>query len=239
MDIIDYELRLVYEQAEKGNPMAMMDVCQRFFDTKDYQNHELVKKYLEILSEHNSKRAMLLLGNMYYTGKGVEKSYKEAAMWYEKAADLHEPYGLCNLGYCYSYGRDMPVDHAKAYECFSKSAYLGNANAMYKLGDMYFHGQHVSEDKNAAFYWYSEALDKGYGDIEVEPNINYRLGKCYLHGYGTEIDALRALEHLQNSELDFFKLIKAGDTFAELTILQVRVELDNARSMIYHAIRMD
>ena len=235
----NYGLQLIEELAAKGNQQAMMDVCQRYFDTKDYANRDQVMKYLEILADRNNKRAMLLLGIMYYVGIGVEQSYKEATKWYEKAADEFEPYGLCNLGYCYSYGRDIPVDHERAYECFSQSAYLGNANAMYKLGDMFFYGNHVDEDKDAAFFWYREAFAHGQDDKEVEPNIKYRLGRCYLHGYGTEIDVFLALKLLHDSEIVFFKLIAEGDTFAKLTLPKVRKELDNARKMMYHAIGLD
>lgn len=239
MERKNYGLQLVEELAAKGNQQAMMDICQRYFDTKEYHNTDQVKQYLEILSESNNKRAMLLLGIMFYSGLGVEQNYKEAAKWYEKAANELEPYGLCNLGYCYSYGRDMPVDHARAYECFSQAAYLGNANAMYKLGDMFFYGNHVDEDREAAFYWYCEALKNGRNDSEVEPNIKYRLGRCYLHGFGTENDTLLAMRLLQDSEIVFFKLIAEGDTLAERTLPKVRQELENARDMMYHVIGLD
>jgi hypothetical protein len=235
----NYKHQLIDELAANGNKQAMMDVCQRYFDTKDCCNNEQVMKYLSILSEDNNKRAMLLLGIMFYSGLGVQQNYKEAAKWYEKAADGLEPYGLCNLGYCYSYGRDMDVDHAKAYDCFSKSAYLGNANAMYKLGDMFFYGNHVDEDKKAAFYWYNEALNRGRNDNEVEPNVKYRLGRCYLHGYGTEKNILLAMKFLQDSEIVFFKQISNGDTLAERTLVKVKKELENARDMMYHAIGLD
>jgi hypothetical protein len=239
MENKNYGLQLVEELAASGNHQAMMDICQRFFDTKDYQNSEQVLKYLGILSEQNDKRAMLLLGIMYYSGIGVEQNYKEAASWYEKAADELEPHGLCNLGYCYSYGRDMPVDHARAYEYFSLSAYLGNANAMYKIGDMFFYGNHVSEDKSAAFFWYMEAFRHGQKDKEVAPNIKYRLGKCFLHGNGTEKNIISALVLLQEAEVEFFKLIKEGDPFAKYTLPKVKEELDTTRAMMYHAVGLD
>ena len=233
MECKNYRLQLIEELAESGNHKAMMDICQRYFDTKKYHNSDKITKYLKILSDNNNKRAMLLLGIMYYTGLGVDQNYKEAAKWYEKAADEMEPYGLCSLGYCYSYGRDMPVNYERAYECFSLSAYLGNANAMYKLGDMFFYGNHVDEDKCVAFYWYEESLKYGRRDEEVEPNIKYRLGKCYLHGYGTEQNSLFALEYLQEAELGFFKQIEDGNSFAKLTLPKVRKELDIVRSMLY------
>jgi len=228
----NYYNELVKELATKGVPSAMMEVCGRFFDSGNYENVKQVIGYLETLSEKGNSRAMLWLGNIYYTGKGVEQSYKEAAKWYEMAADNLDSYGLCNLGYCYYYGRDMDVDFKRAYECFSMAAYMRNPNAMYKLGDLFYHGNHVVEDKDAAFYWYREALDNLDGE-DIEANIHYRLGLCYLYGHGVHKDVLYALEHLQTAELEFFKLIEDGDEFAELTLLKVKYELERARGILY------
>ena len=228
----NYQLELVEELAAKGIAPAMMDICQRFFDSGNYDNAEQVIGYLEAMAGKNVSYAMLLLGSIYYTGKGVPQSYKEATKWYEMAAEGLESYGLCNLGYCYFYGRDMDVNYKRAYECFSLSAYMKNPNAMYKLGDMHYNGHHVEEDKNAAFYWYSEALGNLDGE-DIEANIHYRLGLCYQYGHGTCKNELRALEHLQIAELEFFRLIENGDTFAELTLPKVKKELDKVREELY------
>jgi len=228
----NYHVELVEELAAKGIAPAMMEVCQRFFDHGSYENAEQVIDYLEKLAEKGISRAMLLLGNIYYTGKGVPQSYKEAAKWYEMAAEGLESYGLCNLGYCYYYGRDMDVNFKRAYECFSLSAYMKNPNAMYKLGDMFYNGTYVKEDKNAAFYWYCEALENLDGE-DVYANISYRLGMCYLYGHGTCKNELLALEHLQAAELEFFRLIEDGDTFAELTLPKVKEELEVVRESLY------
>jgi len=229
----DYRKALVKELAELGIHNAMREVCQNFFDSKDYSNSKQVIAYLEELAGLEDKRAMLLLGCIYYTGKGVEQSYKKAVKWYERAADMLESYGLCNLGYCYYYGRDIEINYERAYKCFAQSAFMGNANAMYKLGDMFFYGNHVEENKEAAFYWYTEAFKAGRKDEEVRANIHYRLGKCYSHGYGTSTDYMRALVHLQDAEYDFFRQLENGDEFAALTLPKVREELDNVRGILY------
>jgi hypothetical protein len=109
---------------------------------------------------------------------------------------------------------------------------MRNPNAMYKLGDMFYYGNHVEEDKNAAYYWYCEALDNLDGE-DVIANINYRLGLCYLHGYGAGKNELLALNYLQAAELEFFRLIENGDPFAELTLPKVKAELDKVREILY------
>jgi len=228
----NYYKELVRELAAKGIVPAMMETCQRFFDNGIYDNAEQVIGYLETMAEKGISRAMLLLGCIYYTGKGVPQSYKEAVKWYEMAAEGLESYGLCNLGYCYYYGRDIKVNYKRAYECFSLAAYMKNPNAMYKLGDMFYNGKHVKEDKKAAFFWYHEALNNLDGE-DVIANINYRLGLCYLHGNGTYKNELLALKYLQAAELEFFRLIEHGDSFAELTLPKVKRELEKVREVLY------
>ena len=223
---------LVEELAAKGIAPAMMEVCQRFFDNGIYDNADLVIGYLKTLAKKGVNRAMLLLGIIYYTGKGVPQNYKEAVKWYEMAAEGLESYGLCNLGYCYYYGRDIDVNFKRAYECFSLSAYMRNPNAMYKLGDMYYYGNYVKEDKDAAYFWYNEALENLDGE-DIIANIKYRLGLCYLYGHGTRKNELLALDHLQAAELEFFHLIEDGDAFAELTLPKVKEELDKVREILY------
>ena len=225
-------MELVEELAAKGIAPAMMEICQRFFDNGIYDNVEQVIGFLKDLAGRGISRAMLMLGNIYYTGKGVPQSYKNAVKWYEMAAEGLESYGLCNLGYCYYYGRDIKVDYEKAYKCFSLSAYMRNPNSMYKLGDMFYHGKFVKKDRKAAYYWYREALNNLDGE-DVEAIIHYRLGLCYLYGHGIHKDELKALEHLQAAELEFLRLRDDGDEFAELTLPKVKTEMDKVRESLY------
>ena len=239
----NYKLLLIEELAEAGNKKAMLEMARYYFDQKNEklstEKSELILRYLlelsedTAISEDDKKFAMLLLGIMHYVGRGVEQSYKEAVKWYEKAADKLDLYALCNLGYCYYYGRDVEIDYQKAYSCFSQSAFLRNPNAMYKLGDIFFNGYHAVEDKEAAFFWYTEAYNHTDNNSYERPNIEYRLGKCFLYGDGTGQNLYTALNLLRSAELGFLRLIEDGDDFAELTLRDVRVKIDEVRALIY------
>ena len=243
MERTNYKLRLIEELAEAGNKKAMLEMARHHIDQKNEElpteKSELILRCLvelsedTAISEDDKKHAMLLLGIMHYAGRGVERNYKEAVKWYEKAADKLDSYALCNLGYCYYYGRDVDIDYQRAYSYFSQSAFLGNPNAMYKLGDIFCNGYHVGEDKEAAFFWYTEAYNHTDDKSCERPNINYRLGKCFLHGDGTGQNLYAALGLLENAELGFMKLIEDGDDFAELSLRDVRAKIDEARTLIY------
>jgi TPR repeat protein len=118
---------------------------------------------------------------------------------------------------------------------------MGNSNAMYRLGDMFFYGHHVKEDKDAAFFWYEKALeDMEYWDEDSreEASVKHRLGKCYLYGHGTDVDALQALEYLAEAEISFIKLIEKGNDLAKLSLPDVKMELENARAAVYSGLEI-
>jgi len=244
----NYRLLLTEELAAVGDTKAMLEMSRWYIDHKSGELSEgkgnVINGYLLELASSDEidgddrKTAMLLLGIMYYLGRGVHQSYVEAVSWYEKAADKLDSYGLCNLGYCYYYGRDIPKDYEKAFSCFSQSALLNNSNAMYKLGDMFDRGYHVNEDKDAAFYWYQEARSYCSNFEDESPSIDFRLGKCYSRGHGVEQDLFTALKMLQSAEARFFEQIEAGDPFAELTLPYVKEEIDHVRSLIYSESRV-
>lgn len=241
---MDYKNLLIEEQAAAGNEKAILEMAWNYTDNDskdlDIDKGKLIADRLkklesnEDMTEDTGKVAALLLGVMYYNGRGVEQNYKEAIKWYKKAADKSDSYALCNLGYCYYYGRDVEVDYEKAYSYFSEATLLKNPNAMYKLGDMFMDGKHVDIDEKAAFFWYMEAynITDGNGYIE-EPNIKYRLGKCFLYGQGVAQNSLVALRLLQEAALGFFTLMTQGDPYAKLSIPEVMGEINSLMSMMY------
>jgi len=73
--------------------------------------------------------AQYMVATMYEKGEGVEKDPKEAAMWYEKAADQGHPYSMYRLADMYEKGEGIAKDDAKAAEWFKKAAESGAAQA--------------------------------------------------------------------------------------------------------------
>jgi hypothetical protein len=77
----------------------------------------------------NDPIALLFIGRMYYFGEGVSQDYKEAAKWYQKAADQRSSWAEINLGSCYEYGQGVNQDYKEAVKWYQKSADQGNSNA--------------------------------------------------------------------------------------------------------------
>ena len=102
-------------------------------------------------------------------------------------------------------------DLKKGYELLAKEAKEGNVLAVYEIGNVYQRGIGVEIDPDKANYYYEKALHgfenicehRMKSDIPQEeksvPYLQYRIGKMYYHGTGTEKDYTKAFEYLKES----------------------------------------
>ena len=96
------------------------------------------------------------------------------------------------LARSYLYGsKKVPQDFQEAIRLFCQEAEQGNALAMYDLGRMWADGLGVEADPDAAKEWYRKALDAFLSAEKELPErkktyLQYRIGKMYLAGLGTD-----------------------------------------------------
>lgn len=83
-----------------------------------------IKSYNKAV-EGNSD-AQYQLGDKYYNGDGVQRSYERAALWYAKSAAQENSWGEFNLAKCFQYGHGLERSLEKAKEWYAKSAAQGN-----------------------------------------------------------------------------------------------------------------
>ena len=89
----------------------------------------------------------------------------------------------------YLYGSDtIEQNFEEAYKLFLLESEIGNALAMHDLGRLFADGLGRDIDPNAAYEWYKKALN-AFLSAEAEkskPYIQYRIGKMFAAGLGTE-----------------------------------------------------
>lgn len=108
------------------------------------------------IAERESK-----LGNDYLSGHGVGKDEKQAAYWYEKAADAGNPWAQKQIGFFYQAGIGVPADPARAVRWYRLAAAGGLASARTNLGVAYLWGTGVAADVQMAAQFFREAAEKG------------------------------------------------------------------------------
>lgn len=105
------------------------------------------------------------------------------------------------------YGSEDTVqDIDEAEDILIAESDKGNVLAMELLAKHY----EVNDDKESASLWYCKALEGFHTVLEnamientdnefIVSYVNYRLGKLYLYGKGTDVDYQQAISHFENS----------------------------------------
>ncbi len=111
----------------------LLSQAQRYLDAKDFAK---ALPLLEQAADVGNTRAMNILGDLYYDGRGVPQEYGRAREWYQKAADAGNVSAMTNLGWLYEKGMGVTQDYSKAREWYQKAADAGNADAKEALAHL-------------------------------------------------------------------------------------------------------
>lgn len=100
-----------------------------------YERHDYAAALQEWrpLAEQGSPAAQYRLGVMYGHGVLVEKNYKKARAWYEKAALQGDAQAAYELGVLYELGRGVWQDERRAAYWFRQGALAGHGPSQEKL----------------------------------------------------------------------------------------------------------
>ena len=107
------------------------------------------------LAKQGVAKAQLSLGVMYYIGQGVTQSYKDAAKWFQRAAEQDNILAQDILGEMYDQGLGVPQDYKMAAKWYRLAAEQGDAHGQYNLGLMYARELGVPQDYVRAYMWMS------------------------------------------------------------------------------------
>jgi TPR repeat protein len=135
------------------------------------------------LAEQDNADAMTSLGYMYQNGQGCEIDEQKALAFYEKGAELKQPYALFNLAIIYMNGLcNVVTDQFKAHNLHMQAAEREVPPAMYEVGLMLERGLGCLQNYSEAAFWYEEAAKRGHAE-----SFN-NLGVLYKDGHGVNQD---------------------------------------------------
>jgi len=101
---------------------------KKSYDSKNWRRAIL---HLRPLVEQGDARAMVLMGNMYAEGHGVEKDTTEAFVLYRSAAERNNPDGMLATATLYQTGDGVPANTRLAIMWFERGAQLGHQTAAF------------------------------------------------------------------------------------------------------------
>ncbi len=109
-------------------------------------------------------RAQAVLGIIYSQGRGLPMDYKQAAVWYGKAAAQGHRAAQFSLGNLYLEGDGVPKDQVKAVQLYRQSADQGFPHAEFHLGLAYEFGWGgLPKDRRTAIKWLDRASRHKHG----------------------------------------------------------------------------
>ena len=128
-----------------------------------YQQEEYADAatWFRIAAKQGNVNAQIMLGGMYFQGKGVLEDDAEAVKWYRLAAEQGHVDAQFILGYRYARGNGVPENDTEAVKWYRMAAEQGSAAAQFNLGSMYRNGQGVPQDFIECYKWYNLAAAQG------------------------------------------------------------------------------
>lgn len=143
--------------ADKPAPVAV-DRFQSGASAFDAGQYAKARELWLPLAENGDVRAQHALGRMYEKGKGVERDFAQAFIWYRKAAEKDNADSQYRLAVGYAYGLGVKRDEATALSWLRKAANNGHKRAQKTLARAYEEGRFgLTADQGQAKYWYDKA----------------------------------------------------------------------------------
>lgn len=249
-----YVLDLI-KGAEVNGDAAVDKVLKHCIWNDDYDeiNTEVINYALSFYQKRamdGDCDAMLQLGTMYVTGRGVPMNRDMAKKWFQQAIDKKYPEAYRRMGNFYAYERDEKGNPHRtdnenrirmSKQIYFEGAALNEPNCVYECGVIWLLGKLEDKDYDKAFTSFNMAMEIiNYDKTHVlYPDICYRLGQCYHHGYGTEKDLQKAKEMLEEARDEGKRRTYRGSVadrrmtrlaFSEL--LDVIEEIENSEDFI-------
>ena len=150
---------------------------------------------LEALAARGHARAMLTLGSLYESGRGVLKDLPKAVHWYEHAAQRNNPEAQYRVGLMHAEGRGLRKDVTKMRAWWQRAAQAGHAPAAMSLAHSYENTAGTRDERELAreeaAKWYYHAGKLFLKSRQVE---DARMAMLAIRGLKAEHPLARQLE---------------------------------------------
>ena len=143
---------------------------------------------LRLAAANGDPSAEFEVGARLAEGKGTGQNFRDAARWYQRAADHGSAQAQYRLGTLYERGLGVKADASRAAAWYEKSAEQGNIKAMHNLAVL--SANQTSPDYTTATRWFEEAAERGLSDSQ------FNLAVLYENGLGVKQDMKQAFKWL-------------------------------------------
>ncbi len=143
------------------------------------------------LAINGCPKAQFYLGNMFYFGRGTDKDYAAAFVYFDLAAKQNLPEALNNLATCYFSGIGVEINFRKGLTYLQIASLEGLPLAILRLGEKYYNGDSVEKNYILAFHCFEKVAQTT--NLSQAP---YMLAKMYTEGQGVKKNLDKAHEFM-------------------------------------------
>lgn len=141
---------------------------------------------LRMAAVRGDASASFEVATRFAEGRGIKQDFKQAMVWYQRAANKGLAIAQYRLGTLYERGLGTTADTAKARTWYKRAADQGNIKAMHNMAVLSAGNGQSAPDYLSASKWFKEAADRGLADSQ------FNLGVLYENGLGVEKNAKQA-----------------------------------------------
>lgn len=201
-DNIDLALKYLSKACTLNYPKALMQMGDLYNDgdivSLDYKKAFFFYKKA---SKYNMAKACYMMAECFYYALGVKGSYKKAFKYYKKCDKMEYIEATNKVADCLYFSKGTKRDLVLAYHNYLKASLKcenleEKGYAYFCLGKMNYYGEGVGKDYNLAYQNLISSLE-----CFDFPSSHLLIGKCYVHGYGCDVDLKKGYEHLKRAEL--------------------------------------
>lgn len=238
------ELNLAYygEDYMEKNPTAAKKYVQRYKEgkiTHKAANEALYIQYLYSLASRGDSEAAFALASLYeYGSEFTPADPKVAFSYYGMSCLAKDGEALTHLGMLSESGLLGKKDEQGAYQCYAKAMAMGSLEGLIRFCDCYRKGIFVLPDSTFAFECLNGIWDESYRrfslstgkDINIFPDISYRLGSMFMDGSGTGKDLILALRLLLYAEFGY-NLMKSQNLLRKDLAIELQDDEERIESL--------
>ena len=177
-------------------------------------------------AEKGSIQEQIELAAAYLAGRGVPQDEKQAAYWYEKAANSGDPAAQQEIGYFYQTGIGVERDPVRAFQWFQRAVAGGLISAKVNLGSAFVWGLGVGKDPVVGARLFREAAEKGNGSGACYLGLMYYMGQGIPKDESQGVHWLKVGAKLHNAsaqlDLALILLKQPGETNHERALKLLR-----------------
>lgn len=123
----------------------------------------------------NNSHALNMLGNLYFSGRGVERNLCEAYKFYSMSAQMLNEYAQLKVGCMLMRGIGVTQDHDKSLKFLTLSAAQNNAEAQSNISYMYFKGIGMKKDYRKASIYLKLCMNNPRRNFHLNQYMNNML----------------------------------------------------------------